>query len=126
MTAVMLPPVHLHAGPPVLRGAVVPTVRSEFLERHAESLSTHAIFLNTAMAQVRSVPLISMSWTACPVEVRTAMRADARRMISSANNSLQQVKQERQLMFVFRMQILEETYLETVESPAMEAISHVV
>lgn len=43
------------------------------------------------MAQVRSVPLISMSWTACPVEVRTAMRADARRMISSANNSLQQV-----------------------------------
>lgn len=68
--------------------------RSEFLERHAEGLSTPVIFLNTVMAGERSVPVTSILWTACPVKtiLRTAMRADARRMISSANISLHKVQ----------------------------------
>lgn len=51
------------------------------------------IFLNFAMAPVSSVPETPTSWTACLVKttLHTAMRADARHMISSANNSLPQV-----------------------------------
>lgn len=74
--------------------------RSEFLERHAESLSTPVISLNTVMAWARSVPMTSMSWTACPVKeiLHTAMRADARPMISSANISLLQVHSIQRLL----------------------------
>lgn len=69
--------------------------RSKLLERHAEGLPTRVIFLNTVTARLGFVPTTSTSWTACPVKtvklLHTAMRVDARRMVSSANNSLHQV-----------------------------------
>lgn len=67
--------------------------RSRFLERHAEILSIPVIFLNIVMATIRHVPLTRMSWMAWLVKImlHTAMRADARRMTSSANSSSHQV-----------------------------------
>lgn len=64
---------------------------SELLEHHVENLSTPAIFLNTVMAKTNPAPMTSISWTASRVLTRTAMRADARRMTSSADISLHKV-----------------------------------
>ncbi|KAM6899095.1 uncharacterized protein PEZ65_020977 [Lycodopsis pacificus] len=88
INAVMLPPANSNLGPSVLREAAALTVRSESLEHHAEGLSTLVIFLNTVMARLSSVPVTTMSWTACPVKtvklLRTAMRANARHPATKA------------------------------------------
>lgn len=66
-------------------------LRLGLLEHHVENLSTLAIFLNFVMAKKNSALMTSISWMAFRVMTLTAMRVDARLMISSAENSLHQV-----------------------------------
>lgn len=67
------------------------SVSLRLLEHHVENLSTLVIFLNFVMEKTNSALMTSISWMAFRVRMLTAMRADARLMISSADNSLHQV-----------------------------------